>query len=90
MTTSKNCEKSYQMRNDNGRCVNKPCKDGKIRDKITKNCRSKKTSRRVSVKASRKRSPMKLSRKGSSGASGASKKSSGASKKSSNVKYSFK
>ena len=75
MTTSKNCEKSYQMRNDNGRCVNKPCKDGKIRDKITKNCRSKKTSR--------KRSPMKLSRKGSSGASGASKKSS-------NVKYSFK
>lgn len=35
--------KSYQVRNSNGRCVNKPCKNGKIRDRKTKKCRKKKS-----------------------------------------------
>jgi hypothetical protein len=41
-STSKVSCKSYQKRNENGRCVNKECKDGKIRDRITKKCRNKK------------------------------------------------
>ena len=36
----KSCE-PYQQR-VNGRCVNKPCGDGKIRDRVTKRCRKKK------------------------------------------------
>jgi hypothetical protein len=39
--TKKPC-KSYQRRNENGRCANKPCKEGKIRDKVSKKCRKKK------------------------------------------------
>ena len=35
--------KSYQVRNSSGRCVNKPCKNGKIRDRKTKKCRKKKS-----------------------------------------------
>lgn len=35
--------KSYQVRNSRGRCVNKPCKNGKIRDRKTKKCRNKKS-----------------------------------------------
>ena len=38
----KKCSKSYQYRKENGRCVNKLCKEGLIRDKITKKCRVKK------------------------------------------------
>ena len=38
---SKSPCKPYQNR-VNGRCVNKPCKEGKIRDRITKRCRNKK------------------------------------------------
>ena len=34
--------KTHQERNERGRCVNKPCKPGKIRDKVTKRCRKKK------------------------------------------------
>jgi hypothetical protein len=41
-STSKVGCKSYQKRNENGRCVNNECKDGKIRDRITKKCRHKK------------------------------------------------
>jgi hypothetical protein len=53
---STKCPKSYQHKNDKGRCVNKPCNEGKVRDKITKKCRrvSAKTS-----KASRRRKPSK-------------------------------
>ena len=47
--------KSYQTRNEKGRCVNKPCKDGQIRDRVTKECRSKKTHS-IRVSRSRKKS----------------------------------
>jgi hypothetical protein len=41
-TTKVQC-KSYQVRNERGRCVNKPCKPGRIRDRETKKCRKKKS-----------------------------------------------
>ena len=48
--------KSYQKRNANGRCVNKECGPGKIRDSVTHKCRIKKnTSRRKSRRRSRSR-----------------------------------
>ena len=61
-TVSTKCPKSYQHKNDKGRCVNKPCNEGKVRDKITKKCRSSSPKRRVSAKtskASRRRKPSK-------------------------------
>jgi hypothetical protein len=50
--------KSYQTRNERGRCVNKPCKDGEIRDRVTKECRSKKGA----LKSSRKSRSIRKSR----------------------------
>ena len=72
--------KSYQIRNENGRCVNKPCKEGKIRDKLTKKCRSKKNPidnlKKVSSKkvSSKKVSSKKVSSKKVSSKKGSSKK----------------
>ena len=60
--------KSYQERNESGRCINKKCKEGQIRDRETKKCRNKKNplnnlkkSKKKSLRTARSRSQTRKS-----------------------------